>query len=215
MRAVLHWVASCRLLHFAALGGAIFALTPRAHAGRDVEIPAESLDALHSAEARRLGQASLSPGKIREVDERAVEDEVLYREALRLGLDVGDPIVRQRLIQKVLFLAEDLGGASRAPTDDELRAYYAATQDAWARPTTFHFVHVFASSESRALALRAEVEQHAEPGAPNLGEALPFPRDATLTRERISATYGAEFAEQVSHAPLFAWSAPVRSQQLG
>jgi hypothetical protein len=45
----------------------------------------------------------------------------LYREALRLGLDVGDPIVRQRLIQKVLFVAEDLGGATRTPREAEPR----------------------------------------------------------------------------------------------
>jgi peptidyl-prolyl cis-trans isomerase C len=52
---------------------------------------------------------------------------VLYREAMRLGLDRDDGLVREHLIQKMLLLAEDLGGASREPTRDEVRAYFDQT----------------------------------------------------------------------------------------
>jgi hypothetical protein len=205
-------LAKNRLVHFAVLGGAIFLVAPRPSAGHNVEIPGETLEALHGMEARRLGRGSLSDDKIREVDERAVEDEVLYREALRLGLDVGDPIVRQRLLQKVLFLAEDLGGASNTPSEGELRAYYEATKDQWARPVAIHFVHVFASSEAKARELTSEVEHSVQAGAPNLGEPFPYARDVTLTRDEIAALYGTDFAKRVAELAPGVWSGPASSR---
>lgn len=37
-----------------------------------------------------------------------VREEIYYREALALGLDKDDPVLRQRLAQKLRFLLEDL-----------------------------------------------------------------------------------------------------------
>jgi peptidyl-prolyl cis-trans isomerase C len=52
--------------------------------------------------------------------EMKVREEILYREALALGLDKNDTIVKRRLAQKMEFLAEDVA-ALRDPTSDELR----------------------------------------------------------------------------------------------
>ena len=56
----------------------------------------------------------------------AVKEEVLYREALRLGLDRDDTIVRRRLAQKMTFMLEDgaaveIAGLPRTLTDVLLR----------------------------------------------------------------------------------------------
>lgn len=66
-----------------------------------------------------------------------------------MALDKGDPIVRERLIQKLLLLVEDVGGASRPPTDADLRAYFDATRAQWRRPERVHFVHVFATTKAK------------------------------------------------------------------
>jgi hypothetical protein len=52
-----------------------------------------------------------------------VREEILYREALALGLDRNDEIVRRRMAQKMQFLAEDVA-AAREPTEAELRAWF-------------------------------------------------------------------------------------------
>src|SRR5262249_60712241 len=90
--------------------------SPRPPSRRDIVLDGPALAVLEQAQAQRLGKPVLDADEVREVRTRAVEDEILYREALRLVLDRDDNLVRQRLIQKVPFPAPDLPGASRAPT---------------------------------------------------------------------------------------------------
>jgi hypothetical protein len=203
-------IAGHRITHFLVIGLALFALAPRQPSGRDIDIPRGALDALHSAEAHRLGLAALPAAKVREVDERAVEDEILYREALRLGLDKDDPIVRQRLVQKMLLLAEDMGGASRPPTESELRACFDAAAEVQRRPAALHFIQVFATTEQRALSL-GERLQATDDVPPPIGEPFPYPRDAHLDEDEIASLYGASFAGALHELPLGAWSGPLRS----
>ena len=126
-------LARDRLAQFVALGGALFVLAPGPRNGHDVSFSSEQLDALHGAQARRLGKARLTEDEARTVDERAMQDEVLYREGLRLGFAESDDVVRQRVIQKALFLAEELGGAAHLPSEDELRRFYDQTRAEWRR----------------------------------------------------------------------------------
>src|SRR5438105_4030229 len=97
------------LLHFVVIGAVIFAVAPKREDPRRVEVSSAQLHAFESSQALRDGVAALDPARAHEVQSRAIEDEVLYREAVRLGLDRDDAIIRQRLIQKLLLLVEDLG----------------------------------------------------------------------------------------------------------
>src|SRR5581483_11346012 len=198
MRAVLR----SRLLHFGILGGAIFALSKRERDPRAIEIPSATLTELHAAQAQHLEVANISPELAREVDAREIEDEVLYQEALRLGLDKDDPIVRQRLVQKLLLLVEDLGGASKPPTDAELRAHFDATRDRWRKPPAFRFAHVFSATREK---LPATVDA-------SLGDPFPHPRTATRSKKAISETYGDVFAESIEHLPIGQTSEPIVSK---
>jgi peptidyl-prolyl cis-trans isomerase C len=206
-----------RLLQFALLGGALFALAPPP-ASRAIELSSQAISSMTAAQARRLGVATLAPEQAREVAMRALEDEVLYREALRLGLDNGDPVVRQHLINKVLFLAEDLAGSARPSGEAELQAHYQAHLERWRRPAAARFVHVFASSEHRdalaALAPRLDERRGGErDSAPPLGEAFPLSRDVPLTSLRaLAQTYGDSFAMALPSLHVGEWSAPVESR---
>lgn len=201
------------MLHFLILGGAIFAFAPKDRADRRIEIDASVLASLEAAEARRLGVPALSDVQRREVANRAVEDEILYREALRLGLDDGDPAVRQRLILKVLFLAEDIAGASGPFSDEELRAHWAANTARFREPAAISFMHVFASDRDVLLASRTAVENFAGDRAPPLGEAFPLSRDVPLTAvSAIAEAYGSELAASLSTAPIGSWIGPLSSK---
>jgi hypothetical protein len=111
------------------------------------------------------------------------------------------------VIQKVLLLAEDLGGASRAPTEAELRAYWAAHPDRFEIAPRVRFVHVFASREG---ALPSGQSLPAE-GVPEVGEPFPFARDVRVSRDDLAKSYGGEFASAVFALPQAAWSAPIAS----
>jgi peptidyl-prolyl cis-trans isomerase C len=217
-RRVLVAILRSRLLHFVLLGGLVFWLAPAPRGGRgDVVIDGAALRALEDAQAQRLGTPRLSPDEEREVRTRAVEDEILYREALRLGLDRDDNVVRQRLVQKVLFLAEDLAGVSRQPTEAELRAFFEATRGQWTRPSRVRFVHVYAAPNGRdrlaALHDRAATLEIAAPGTPPaLGDAFPLPRAVTGSHDDVANQYGAAFADAVLALPPGAWSEPIASK---
>jgi hypothetical protein len=203
-----------RLVHFGVLGGLLFALAPAADDSR-VSLSGAYLQSLHTAQARRLGVPGLSEERAAEVDRRALEDEVLYREAMRLGLDRDDGLVREHLIQKMLLLAEDLGGASREATRDELRAYFERTQEHWRRDERVHLVHVFATRKELlgdlTEAVHAADAAHPD-AAPPLGEAFARGRDVRGSREDFAASYGEPFADAVFALRPGEWSAPVESK---
>jgi len=207
-----------RLVHFVVLGGLVFWLAPAPRGGRsEIVIDVATLRALEDAQAQRLGTVRLSADEERQVRTRAVEDEILYREALRLGLDQDDNVVRQRLVQKVLFLAEDLAGVSRPPTEAELRAFFDATRSQWTRPARVRLIHVYAGPDGRdRLAMlrdRAIAMEAQSPGIPPpLGDAFPLPRAIAGDRDELAGQYGPAFADAVLALNAGAWSEPIASK---
>ncbi len=208
-------IVGTRLAQFVLIGGAIFALTQPQLRADEVRVSPARLTAMAEQEARRVGVPALGPTELKALETRAIQDEILYREALRLGLAESDGIVRERLIQKVLFLAEDLGGASREPTEEDLRAFFEATKQRWSRPASLRFVHVFAAHADAVQALRAKLDQWSAPSpdaAPPFGEAFPISRSVVAPVAEIEARYGAEFAAAAALAPLGEWTEPIASK---
>ncbi|MFT3773644.1 MAG: hypothetical protein QM820_50360 [Minicystis sp.] len=197
---LLKTIARHRLAQFTALGGLLFAVAPPAPSPYKVSIRRDRLEALRAAEAARGG---LSPDKARAVDQRAIEDEILYREGLRLGLDRNDGIVRQRVVQKVLFLAEEIGGTSRAATEAELRTFFERNRDRWSLPERFRLTHVYAHRREDLALLPG--------GSPPPGEPSPIPADFQGDRPQVTASFGAAFADAIAALPLDTWSEPLPS----
>jgi hypothetical protein len=206
---------SNRLAQFLALGGLLFLLTPSSDSPNHIELSRQHIAALQAAQATRSGSGTLPESQAVEVETRAIEDEVLYREALRLGLDQSDPLIRQHLIQKVLLLAEDLGGAGRDPTEEELRRYFEETRERWVVPGEVRLLHVFASEPATLAALRPQLQAHdatAPEAIPPLGDPFPLSRDVRSAQPRLAAEYGAEFTQAAWSLTPGTWSAPVASR---
>ena len=214
MRRLLSRILRDRLVYFAAAGGLLFALAPAADPTH-VSVSGGHLQSLHAAQAKRLGVPRLSDERAADVDRRALEDEVLYREAIRLGIDRDDGLVREHLIQRMLLLAEDVGGASREPTRAEVRAYFDRTPERWQKDERVHLVHVFATRRELAAGLteaaRAADAIHPD-AAPPLGEAFARGRDVRGGREDFAASYGEAFANAVFALPPGEWSPPLESR---
>lgn len=205
------------MTHFLLLGAILFAVSPSPKETRSIRVDPEVLAALHAEEAKKLGKNVLSAEEIRLVEARAIEDELLYREALRLRIAEGDVIVRQRLVQKLLVLAEDIDGASDPLTEAALQDCFSKTQDQWKMPTTIQFVHVVGSSRDAVAGLREQVAAFTadpthENEIPPFGESFATSRRVTGTLEEVSHAFGPEFATAIAKLPVRTWSEPVSSK---
>jgi hypothetical protein len=69
------------------------------------------------------GRPAPTPEEMQALVDGRVREEILYREALALGLDKDDAIVRRRMAQKMEFLVEDMA-ALREPTTEELQKWF-------------------------------------------------------------------------------------------
>jgi hypothetical protein len=105
------------LLHFAVLGAALFAVERGLEARRspgqlEMVLPAARIEAAVREHTRRTGQAPTPPER-RTLARRVIDQEILLREALDLGLDSGDPVIERRLIQNLRFLGGREGSDAR------------------------------------------------------------------------------------------------------
>jgi hypothetical protein len=208
------------LLHFACLGAALFLLhrilSPAPP--RRIDVTTEAVWGLARDHERRTG-APPSDEVLRGLLSRYLDDEVLYREALALGLDRGDVIVRRRLIQKMEFLAEqtEAQDEDQEPTDAELQAHLDRQPDRYTLPARASLVHVFVSRDrhgarlaEQAEALRARLLRGEDPAG--LGD--PFPRGQVLREQReadLAGALGPDLARAALALPEGAWSPPLPS----
>jgi hypothetical protein len=140
-----------------------------------------------------------------------VNEEVLYREALALGLDRDDLVVRRRMRQKMEFLNDGLAGSE--PTDEDLRAFLAANPERSRIPSRVSFTQVFlnpAADASRAAELLARLRAGEDPSA--VGDATLLPHGLTgATPAQVAGSFGTAFSEALIEAPEGAWSGPFAS----
>ncbi len=206
------------LVHFFALGALLFVLhavvgDPTARSRERIVVTRGQIEQLATTFARIWQR----PPTRRELDglvEDWIRSEVAYREALALGIDEGDVIVRRRLRQKLEFLTEDATEAT--PTDDELRAYLAEHPDDFRTPARATFTQVYLSPARRddaaadARTLLARLDDAADPG--DLGDPLLAPRELVdAPRTEVESVFGTAFADAVETAPVGRWSGPVES----
>ncbi len=187
-------------------------------AGR-IELTADDLRQIQAGWLAQ-GRGPLSPEQMRHLVEARVREEILYREALALGLDQADTIVRRRLAQKMEFLFEDVA-ALREPTPEELRAWFEKNAERFALPARATFRHLYFSPDrrgararddaARALARLAGVPADA-PAASTLADPFMF-QDyyGDRSSDEIARTFGPGFARALFELAPGAWSGPIES----
>jgi peptidyl-prolyl cis-trans isomerase C len=183
--------ARSRLAIFGVLGGVLFALSPRPPLRSHIVISRSQIEALRAIRAAAARRAASPLSHDEDLVARAVDDEVLYREALRIGLDRNDPVMRRHLIEKMLLLAEDLGGASRNPSEAELHAYFAESPTRWAMPEFFRLKQTFFRDRAKAQATLTATHG----GISEAEDAFPLPHDVAISAGQVEAAFGANFLE--------------------
>lgn len=199
------------LLAFAVLGLGLFGLHAlvRPPPDRALVVDAARVDAARSGLAARLGRPPTTADLATAVQD-ALDEERLYREALRLGLDRDDPIVRRRLIQKLRLVHESL--ADDAPPDDAaLLAQRDADPQRYAAPPRIAITQLLAARgrhDDPAAAARALAGQLAAGADPaDLGDPSPHARSLGLRPlSDLAALLGPEFAAALADMPEGTWS---------
>jgi hypothetical protein len=208
------------LVHFLALGALLFAIgiargEPATPSGTRIAITQGHIERLLEG-FRMTWNRPPTEDEFRGLMEEFLKEEVLYREALGMGLDQDDQIIRRRLRQKLEFMTADFVGTVE-PTDEELQAYLDEHADRYRSDGRLRFVQVFigsggADAEARARAvldrLLADPDQEIGALTDPFLHPLAYP-DAS--EQELRSVYGPDFAQLMMQQPVGTWSGPVPS----
>ena len=152
--------------------------------------------------------------------QQRLREEILYREAIAMGLGEGDPITRRRLAQKIEFLTKDVARL-KEPDAGELEAYFADNIDDYREPDRITFTQVFVNPDKRGAAtlddaadLLEELKAQGEPSeeTSDMGDRFMlqsyFPQKSELDVRRLM---GSGFAVEVMTLEPGQWHGPVLS----
>lgn len=211
MQEKLRRLAQDRLIWFVVLGAVLFAADRGLEARQDnvIEI---SLPLVEKLVAQWEGQTKRRPNA-RELDaliEGYIREEILVREAKRLGMDDDDVIIRRRLAQKVEFMmADDVVDA--LPDKAALQAFFNDNRAAYDAPESLSWRHVFTDSEAEAVSLMDKLNRNDENWRQE-GRPFMLNRDyAQQTEIELSRLMGTEFAAALFDLPPGRWAGPVAS----
>jgi len=214
------------LVHFLLIGAVLFGVYSFTQEGRTASASSKeirlTLDEL--AQLTLLFQSQWRREPTEEEFSRMVENkvqgEILYREALAMGLDKDDEIVKRRMAQKMQFLSEDVA-AAREPTTAELRAWYEKNRASFAEPPRLSFRHLYFSPDRRGARAR-------EDAAKALAKIAGRPEDTKVAgsladpfmfqdyyRDRapdyLGKEFGPQFALAVEKLTPGSWQGPIES----
>lgn len=210
------------LLHFALLGAALFALysllTPSREMPDEVIVSEGQIKHL-IATFSGFHQRSPAPDELKGLIDEYVREEILSREAIKLGLDRNDSIIRRRLQQKMEFVATDLVNAIE-PTDEELTAWLANHPGNFRQEGKFSFRQLYLDPnkhgdhlEQDAAKLIADLSA-ADSRADLSGRGDPFLLPDTFESQgstAIADQFGKDFVAALTQTKTDAWTGPITS----
>lgn len=218
------------LLHFLVIGAALFAalsaLQPPESASPE-RIAVSRADMLrfvqYRSKAFEAGAAARLFDGLGEADRKRliddyVREEALYREAKALGVADTDYVVRERMVQSALFLADAAAGAGPV-SESELADFFKKHAADYKIEASITFAHVFFENENaegraRAMVARLNAEKAPFEAATQHGDRFPFHVNyVERTYDYVASQFG-----DLTTAALFdpatalnVWTGPYRS----
>ena len=139
-------------IHFLIIGAVLFGLyeftatESSSVLESKIEISPEMIKALRE---QWLKQSGIEPDKetMNELLESLIHDEVMIKEARRLGLDKNDIIIHRRLLQKMDFLLANMSQMQR-PNEEALHQYFEINKEKYRVAAKRSFSHIYFSKEA-------------------------------------------------------------------
>lgn len=210
------------LVHFLLIGAALFVLfgfvSEDETAGTEsrIEITDGTVERL-IAGWEKTWQRPPTEVELRGLVDGHIREEVFVREALALGLDADDVIIRRRLAQKMEFITEDLGRLV-APQESDLRRFFDENPDMFREPARLSFRLIYFNTDSRADAaadarrLLETIRSGRVIDPDTAGDRLMLDSSYELVAERdVSRLFGSRFAAALFAAEGIGWQGPFES----
>ncbi|MYM62934.1 peptidyl-prolyl cis-trans isomerase [Pseudomaricurvus sp. HS19] len=205
------------LVHFAVAGVALFALYSYLNPDAFVD---DTTIVVDQARIQQLRQRFMSTWQREPTQQELaglvdsfVTEEVLYRQAMALGLDAGDGVIRRRLSQKMEFISLDASALS-PPSDAELTQFLQAHRSRYQLDALFSFEQVYINTdgpEAQWQQYLQDLQQQLLDGSEVVGDRSLLERSyRQVPAYRMKATFGEAFAQGVEELALNQWQ-PVAS----
>jgi hypothetical protein len=212
------------LVHFVIVGAAVFGL----YALMAVGNPKDMRDTILVTEGRvqqlaqifaKTWQRPPTREELRGLIDAYIKEEVYYREALKLGLDRDDTLIRRRMQQKMEFVTEP-SDAFLVADDDALQAFLDAHKAEFRVEPRIAFEQVFLNPKRQGETALARAKQTLQslkasvPGEipPDVGDPTLLPFSMPLSPlSGIARNFGETFAANLTDLPENEWAGPIKS----
>jgi len=212
------------LLHFLLLGAVLFVvysmMQKPGRSGEQGGIVVTRGEIAHLASGfAKTWQRPPSPEELVSLVRDRVREEVYYREAMAMGLDKDDTIIRRRLRQKMEFISDDIA-AQNEPTAAELNAYMQAHPDAFRVEPRYTFKQVYLNPQKHGEHLVRDTAQllaqlnraGSKADVSALGDMLMIEHKFLgVTSSEIAKQFGEKFSASVGGLTPGQWQGPVES----
>jgi hypothetical protein len=206
------------LLHFIVIGGLFFLIYTAVNDTFDISTDTNFItpERIDQIETIFTGVWNRKPTdeELDNLIKEEVRSEVYYRDALALGLDKNDAIVRRRLRQKMEFLT-DTGIYLQEPSPGELETYFAANEQVYKNEPRLAFEQVYLGesppedSVSQTLKMLRS-ESAVDPST--LGQHTLLPAQLKMSQPgAIDSVFGKGFYSQIAVLAPGEWVGPVTS----
>ncbi|WP_456404049.1 peptidylprolyl isomerase [Thiolapillus sp.] len=212
------------LLHFLLIGAGLFFLfgqlnDPGTATAQRIVISEADLEQLAATWLKATGRPPSAQERENQL-RQFIRERVLYREAMAMGLDKDDVIVRRRLAKKMEYLFNDLSVVPE-PTEDDLSSFLAEHSEKFMQPARISFRQIYldpsvhGSDLDKAAGQLLQVLQadNASIDPANVGDRSLLPHKfGNETEHDIAGMFGVEFADKLFNFPLARWQGPVASE---
>jgi len=215
------------LLHFLLIGAALFLLydwkgkpasMPGGQAGTPTAQIVVSRDALEqmSNQFAKTWQRPPTEEEQKGFVEDLVRNEIFYREAISIGLDRDDEVLKRRLRQRMEFIYEDIASVTE-PKDEDLKAFMNKHRELYLADPQLSFRQVYISTDKRgrnaefdARQILAQITEGADPGSAG-DPTLLEPEVPLSPLWDIEKQFGNEFSRSLLEIKPGKWAGPIRS----
>jgi peptidyl-prolyl cis-trans isomerase C len=219
-------VLSEPLLHFMIVGVGLFVtyhlLNPEQSNSAGSQTIVLTKDDVRQLAISWLAQGRSTPtaDQVKGLVDQKVTQEILFREAVSLGLDRDDEVVKRRLAQKMDFLAADVANMQE-PTTEQLQTWYSQNAQSFALPSHATFRHLYFSSDRHgkdaegAAVAALKLIAGKLPDAPEvkaLGDSFMFQDHyGDATPDQMSKEFGVDFSKALFRLSPGKWEGPIQS----
>ncbi|MFT5133354.1 MAG: peptidyl-prolyl cis-trans isomerase C, partial [Gammaproteobacteria bacterium] len=184
-----------------------------------INISAEMIQTLREQWLKQNGSEA-DKDTMDELVESLVREEVMVKEAKRLGLDKNDIIIHRRLLQKMDFLSANLS-QMQMPDEHVLNNYFEINKEKYRIAARRSFTHVYFSKERRSEkvfidaqnALEKLSQEKTVSRAPEMGDNFILQYDyRERSQQQLAQVFGTDFAQALFNLNAAQWQGPILSE---